>query len=58
MISHMDQQSNKKQINRLHASKLTKVSNADNRKYMDDYFARVFVEPEQHNQIMPLIVKV
>lgn len=37
---------NKKQINRLHASKLTKASNADNRKYMDDYFARVFVEPE------------
>ena len=36
---------NKKQINRLHASKLTKASNADNRKYMDDYFARVFVEP-------------
>ena len=36
---------NKKQINRLHASKLTKASNADNRKYMEDYFARVFVEP-------------
>ncbi len=36
---------NKQQINRLHASKLTKASNADNRKYMDDYFARVFVEP-------------
>ena len=37
---------NKHQINRLHASKLTKASSADNRKYMDDYFARVFVEPE------------
>ena len=36
---------NKHQINRLHASKLTKASNADNRKYMDDYFARVFVVP-------------
>ena len=36
---------NKHQINRLHASKLTKATNADNRKYMDDYFARVFVEP-------------
>ena len=36
---------NKQQINRLHASKLTKASNADNRKYMDDYFSRVFVEP-------------
>ena len=36
---------NKNQINRLHASKLTKASNADNRKYMDDYFARVFVVP-------------
>ena len=36
---------NKQQINRLHASKLTKASSADNRKYMDDYFARVFVEP-------------
>jgi len=36
---------NKHQINRLHASKLTKASNADNRKYMDDYFSRVFVEP-------------
>ena len=28
----------KKQINRLHASKLSKSTNADNRKYMDDYF--------------------
>ena len=36
---------NKHQINRLHASKLTKASSADNRKYMDDYFARVFVVP-------------
>ena len=36
---------NKHQINRLHASKLTKASTADNRKYMDDYFARVFVVP-------------
>ena len=36
---------NKQPINRLHASKLTKASNADNRKYMDDYFARVFVVP-------------
>ena len=36
---------NKNQINRLHASKLTKASSADNRKYMDDYFSRVFVEP-------------
>jgi len=37
---------NKDQINRLHASKLTKASSADNRKYMDDYFARVFVVPD------------
>jgi len=37
---------NKHQINRLHASKLTKASSADNRKYMDDYFARVFVVPD------------
>ena len=36
---------NKHQINRLHASKLTKASSANNRKYMDDYFARVFVVP-------------
>ena len=36
---------NKQQINRLHASKLSKASNADNRKYMDDYLSRVFVEP-------------
>ena len=36
---------NKHQINRLHASKLTKASNADNRKYMDDYFSRIFVVP-------------
>ena len=36
---------NKDQINRLHASKLTKASSTDNRKYMDDYFSRVFVEP-------------
>ena len=36
---------NKHQINRLHASKLTKASGADNRKYMDDYFSRVFVKP-------------
>ena len=36
---------NKHQINILHASKLTKASSADNRKYMDDYFARVFVVP-------------
>ena len=36
---------NKHQINRLHASKLSKASSADNRKYMDDYFARVFVVP-------------
>ena len=36
---------NKKQINRLHASKLSKSTNADNRKYMDDYFSRIIVEP-------------
>ena len=36
---------NKDQINRLHASKLTKASSTDNRKYMDDYLSRVFVEP-------------
>ena len=36
---------NKAQINRLNASKLTKSSSVDNRKYMDDYFSRVFVEP-------------
>jgi len=33
------------QINRINASKLTKGTGADNRKYMDDYFARVFVVP-------------
>ena len=36
---------NKAQIDRLNASKLTKASSTDNRKYMDDYFSRVFVEP-------------
>ena len=36
---------NKHQINRLHASKLTRTSSADNRKYINDYFARVFVVP-------------
>ena len=35
---------NKHQINRLHASKLSKKGN-DKRKYMDDYLSRVFVEP-------------
>lgn len=36
---------NKSQIERLNKSKLTKSSNADNRKYMDDYYSRVFVSP-------------
>ena len=35
---------NKNQINRLHASKLSK-NKVDKRKYMDDYLSRVFVEP-------------
>ena len=35
---------NKHQINRLHASKLSK-NKIDKRKYMDDYLSRVFVEP-------------
>lgn len=35
---------NKNQINRLHASKLSK-NKIDKRKYMDDYLSRVFVEP-------------
>ena len=35
----------KSQIERLNKSKLTKSSNADNRKYMDDYYNRVFVAP-------------
>ena len=35
----------KSQIDRLNKSKLTKSSNADNRKYMDDYYNRVFVAP-------------
>ena len=35
---------NKKQINRLHDSKLSK-NKIDKRKYMDDYLSRVFVEP-------------
>ena len=35
---------NKHQINRLHASKLSKKGN-DKRKYMDDYLSRVFVVP-------------
>ena len=39
MIRHTDQ---KTQINRLHTSKLTKASSTDNRKYMDDYFSRIF----------------
>ena len=34
------------QINRLHQSKLSKARDAADRKYMDDYFARVFVTPE------------
>jgi len=37
--------SNPKQIDRLNKSKLTKSSGADNRKYMDDYYSRVFVAP-------------
>jgi len=37
--------SNPKQIDRLNKSKLTKSSGADNRKYMDDYYSRVFVSP-------------
>src|SRR6056300_624877 len=36
---------NKDQIDRLNKSKLTKSSNADNRRYMDDYYSRVFVSP-------------
>ena len=36
---------NKDQIDRLNKSKLTKSSSSDNRKYMDDYYNRVFVAP-------------
>jgi len=36
---------NKSQVERLNKSKLTKSSNADNRKYMDDYYNRIFVSP-------------
>jgi hypothetical protein len=35
----------KNQIDRLNKSKLTKSSSSDNRKYMDDYYNRVFVAP-------------
>lgn len=36
---------NKSQIERLNKSKLTKSSSSNNRKYMDDYYSRVFVSP-------------
>ena len=47
---------NKQQINRLHASKLTITSSADNRKYMS-IILLVYLLYLQQDQIMPLIVK-